>query len=763
MSEATAAQPSLPLPGAAALERVVLRRFALFLAILVIVSFPDVLFGWRSFFTRDFANFGYPLAHHVQQSYRAGEMPLWNPYNLAGLPFLAQWNTLALYPPSLLYVLLPLPWSLNLFNLLHLYLGGLAMFGLARRWLDDGGAAAVAGVGYAFGGLMASSLMWPNNIAALGWLPLVLLTGERAACAGGRHGIPAVFVMTMQLLSGAPEIIGLTWAGLAALVLVAPETAAIPVARRLGRLALVFVAALALSAIQLLPFLELLFRSQRDPAFAGNEWTLAWTGLGNLVVPLFHTFQSRDGIYFQPNQQWITSFYPGITTVWLAGFALWSGRTRRVRWLFFLAVLSVVLALGSRGFVHDWLRQALPGLGIMRYPIKFIVPVVVILPLLAGYGARAWFRNQIKSSAAAWFTGALASVAVGLLLLSLWRPLTGEQVDITWRSGGLALGFLGAAWGALVWCRRSTSPDSRRLAPLAIVLAIYADVFLANRHVNPVVHPEMLTGTVANLDPRPTPGAARVLVTAAAQEQLDSVVFTSPEAAVQIPRRALLLNNNLIERIPKLDGFFSLYPPGIARLVTRLARAPDPANDALLDFLGVSHVSRADQPWEWTARTNWLPLVNLVPHPAIPESSHGWTSLFSNSFDPRREVVLPPDAETDTGTNGAGIGRILSSRVKAHRIEATVEAGQPMWLTLAQANYPGWQARVDGRRVPLWTANYAFQAVNVPSGRHDVQVAFRPRSFWIGGAVTGLTLTVLLVPGLRWPGEAPATPGLSPR
>src|ERR1044071_5692253 len=134
-------------------------RFGLGLAVLLAVAFSDVLFGWRSFFTRDFANFGYPLAYHVQQSYRAGEVPLWNPYNVAGLPFLAQWNTLALYPLSLVYVLLPLPWSLNFFNLLHLFLGGLGMFCLARGWLRNGPAAGVAGGGCAFRRLLVRGVV----------------------------------------------------------------------------------------------------------------------------------------------------------------------------------------------------------------------------------------------------------------------------------------------------------------------------------------------------------------------------------------------------------------------------------------------------------------------------------------------------------------------------------------------------------------------------------------------------------------------------
>src|ERR1051326_1017979 len=350
-----------------------LRRFAGILAILLLVSFSDVLLGWRSFFTRDFANFGYPLACQVRQSYRAGEIPLWNAYNFAGLPFLAQWNSLALYPPSLIYILLPLPWSLNFFNLFHLYLGGVGMFCLARRWLSEGRAAGVAGVAYAFGGLLVSSLMLPNNVAALGWLPFVLLAGERAANEGGNRCPAAALVTALQFLSGAPEIIAVTWAGVLAVILFAQEPPAPPVGRRIGRLALVFVAALGLGAIQFLPFVELLRHSQRNAAFASGEWTLSWAGLGNFLVPLFHTVQNRDRIFFQPDQQWVTSYYPGITTILLSMLALAVEPTRRVRCLAFFCVLSVALALGPHGLVYDLVRSTVPGLGLMRYPIKFIV------------------------------------------------------------------------------------------------------------------------------------------------------------------------------------------------------------------------------------------------------------------------------------------------------------------------------------------------------------------------------------------------------
>jgi hypothetical protein len=719
-------------------------RFGLGLAVLLAVAFSDVLFGWRSFFTRDFANFGYPLAYHVQQSYRAGEVPLWNPYNVAGLPFLAQWNTLALYPPSLIYVLLPLPWSLNFFNLLHLHLAGLGMFCLARRWLRHGGAAAVAGVGYAFSGLVVSALMWPNNIAALGWLPLVLLFGERAARRGGGCCIQATVVLALQFLSGAPEITALTCSGLLVLALFASPAQGVSLPRRLGRLLLVFGAGGGVAAAQLLPFLELLSHSQRGAGFSSGNWALSWSGLGNFLVPLFHTIQSRDRIFFQTSQQWVTSYYPAMSVVLAAWIGLWAEKDRRVRWLGALAALSLVLALGPNALVYDWLRRLVPILEIMRYPVKFLVPVLVILPLLAGYGVRAWFQGKVRLTTLWVLVLVLAVSASALMSLNDWRPAPGETPAAVWRSGWTALAGLGAFAATLTWSIRWVTPQARWLPAPALALLIFGDLSLANRHVNPVVYPDLLRGRAVTLEPRPEPGRGRVLVTAAAQEQLDNFNFTSPEAAVRIPRLALLLNDNLLERIPKLDGFFSLYLPRAARLTVRLSQQTN-AVAGLMDFLGVSHLSRPGRPWEWEARTNWMPLLALAPRAVFLDPTNALKTLFSGQFNPRELVCLGPEAAGNIRFDGGARGAVVPAQMSAHLLEATVDTDGPMLLTIAQANYPGWRATVDGRPSRIWTANYAFQALEVPPGRHAIRVQFRSASFELGAGITSFTLVVLFV------------------
>src|SRR5947207_11814157 len=107
MKACLSSQPEHRTAGAGA-EWLTPGRFAFILAACIFAAYPEVVLGVRTFFFRDFGFFGYPLAFHHRESIWHGEIPLWNPLNNCGLPFLSQWNSMALYPGSLLYLVLPL-------------------------------------------------------------------------------------------------------------------------------------------------------------------------------------------------------------------------------------------------------------------------------------------------------------------------------------------------------------------------------------------------------------------------------------------------------------------------------------------------------------------------------------------------------------------------------------------------------------------------------------------------------------------------------
>src|SRR5439155_17687466 len=132
--------------------------------------------------------------------------------------------------------------------------------------------------------------------------------------------------------------------------------------------------------------------------------------------------------------------------------------------------------------------------------------------------------------------------------VSQWRPAPRELPRETLHSGLVALMGSLVLWQLLLAARRNASSGSRRLIPIAVILTIYADLFLANNRANSVVHPELMTGNAVDITPRPTLGRSRVMISPGAHAALDATIFTSPEAAVHLPRRALVLNNNLLDR-----------------------------------------------------------------------------------------------------------------------------------------------------------------------------------------------------------------------
>ena len=128
-------------------------RFGVGLALALIAAFPDVVFGSGAFFYQDYGVLGYPVIHHHHHSFWSGDfVPLWNPFSNSGAPFMAQWGTMTLYPLSLFYLILPLPWSLGVFCLLHLWLGGMGMYFLAHRKVSHRFAATLAGLVFVFNG-----------------------------------------------------------------------------------------------------------------------------------------------------------------------------------------------------------------------------------------------------------------------------------------------------------------------------------------------------------------------------------------------------------------------------------------------------------------------------------------------------------------------------------------------------------------------------------------------------------------------------------
>jgi uncharacterized membrane protein YfhO len=106
-------------------------------------------------------------------------------------------------------------------------------------------------------------------------------------------------------------------------------------------------------------------------------------------------------------------------------------------------------------------------------------------------------------------------------------------------------------------------------------------------------------------------------------------------------------------------------------------------------------------------------------------------------------------AKERAGETGAGVARLADYR--SHRVLCEVEAKIPGYLVLLDSFYPGWRAYIDGNEVSILRANYAFRAVEVPAGKHQVEFLYRPRVFYVGLTITCLALISGLIVAIWQP------------
>ncbi len=72
--------------------------------------------------------------------------------------------------------------------------------------------------------------------------------------------------------------------------------------------------------------------------------------------------------------------------------------------------------------------------------------------------------------------------------------------------------------------------------------------------------------------------------------------------------------------------------------------------------------------------------------------------------------------------------RVTESR--RDRLRIVSDAVAPGILVVSDADYPGWQASVDGQPAPLLRADYALRGIALSEGHHEVELRYRPRALW---------------------------------
>jgi hypothetical protein len=703
---------------------------------------------------------------YSRQSIADGEWPLWDPHAFAGFPYVANSQNQLYYPLTWLRWLLPLSGAIQLLPIFNICVAGWGMYVLVRWFGVSRPGSLVAALSFAGSGMMQLAIEAPWVSSVYCWLPFMLYGADRALQGKGWLWVALGAVPCgLQAVAGNLQWVLYSYFAIACWTLYRVVERLRPGGLReslatLVRGGMVLLGGLALAAVHLLPFFELVSQTTRtEGRVSSNSWPLSY--LLRLVMPeYFNTAAPGVGPPMVFNDLWAM----GIVPLLLAVIAL-PLRPRTYVWFWWGMILfALLVTFGVGPFLYvRWI----PGLHALL-PVRIGYLLIFSVALLAGLGYDAWLRFIKEKRRAASLLLMAVGGALGSVVLAAWLGQVGEadaalhMLKANQVSRGLlfsTLSLLALAAPMLAGIRRQRLTIRIQASALAAVMVagvLAMDLLSMVPGYNTFVRPDELmpaAPSVAWL--KAQPGAGRVM-------GVDSGEVTFNP------------NTQSLYGFDSVDGYDSFHwrryedywiqvdpslkPPVKSNLYFNLFFRPQAYTSTLASLLNVRYVAATAElatPLNWTRvysneiliyeNPSAMPRVFLIGRASIIPSSEVRAKLASTDFDPRSEVLLEKEEEPpDFGiTGGVSQGKAQVRSYRRNSVTVEVDAAENTWLVLADPNYPGWTARVDGIEQKVYTANYLLRGVPIAAGRHSVEFSYWPTNYSLAILVSITAVIVL--------------------
>ncbi len=127
----------------------------------------------------------------------------------------------------------------------------------------------------------------------------------------------------------------------------------------------------------------------------------------------------------------------------------------------------------------------------------------------------------------------------------------------------------------------------------------------------------------------------------------------------------------------------------------------------------------------------------------VQDDAAALRELVDPAFDPRTAVVIPAEAPARPAASAAPGESLTIASYEPERVVLRADVKNPAFLVLADADFPGWEATVDGAPATVLKANLMFRAVALESGAHEIVFAYRPTS-WRWGLIISVAMLGVL-------------------
>lgn len=751
-----------------------------------IILFADFIFSDQMLYGADTLALGYMGRAFLAEQFTAGDLPLWAPRLLGGVPmFEALSGGDAIYPTSLLYFLTDTYRALGWKLVLHVLGGGFFMYGWARSLGLGRPAATLGGLAWLMAPVMVTLTLGGNDgklmVAAL--TPLVFWAAEsvlKKPCgrtAAGLAGAVALTILTPQLQT-AYYLFGSVGAyAVFRTVQMWRAGEAAGRRRRLLRANLVLGAFLGssilgagLTTFQLLPAFQYVGEYSRrvattvettpEEAIAySSSWSYHPEEVVALAIPEFVGNSGADadwaqGTYWGRNSIKLNHEYIGVSVLMLALFGLFGRRRRGLRWFMGgMGVVWLLFALGTHTPVWRVFYEVVPGMSLFRVP--------AIAAFLVNFGAVTLFALGVddlvrKSPSPGRFLedgrGRVLLGFLGLLLLGLLLQAGGMLADF-WTTAlypeagdrklaalaaaapfitrGFAIAlFVGALACAAVWAAME-GRIPLRAAMIALTVLVAIDLGRIDRPFIGMWDFHAWAAPTAN---------TRFL-----EQRRDE----GPEAPFRVADLRIGGTNdqNVDLAMYGLDIVAGHHPNDLARYRKLLglqgsqSQGANTANSNVLRMMNVKYVVLSGnlpagaQPVS-TARTGYgdeavygypgLDRAWIAEEVVVMEDDDAALArILAPDFDPAREAILaaPPALGEEVG--GRGAAPVEWTVFEPDTRALKVQTTGPALLVISENWFPGWLAEVNGQPAEVRRVNLTLQAVRIPAaGEHTVTLRF---------------------------------------
>jgi len=760
--------------------------YCLFFAI-TLVFFFRFLDGREVFAFKDLSRYFYPIRQLMVEQVKLGAWPLWNPYIFFGMPLMAGLQPGLFYPLTLIYYLIPFDLAFNYYIIIHYFLAACFMFCFMRHLKASYFASFFSGLIFSFSGYLLSVSNMNTSMSSVIWLPLVLLFFDKFLKFKGRYFLGLILCLALMFLGGEPTIIYVTGIVLFfwALVFVEDKREKI---RAVFILAAALLIMACLIAVQLLPFFELSALSNRMTTTQYNIVSLRSFPIREVVgffMPFFYGNQLRGGSYSpilvgKTNQDWLISPYLGIIPLIFALFSFFYKKDNKIIWFFMVsAAVSLLTAFGRYTPLYYIMYKVIPGLSLIRYPVKYLFLTTFSFSVLAGFGYDRATKNIKRGAlifAVFFIISALIYLLVNafqikifLLLKAHYPKLHPFFINVLWANlqfniQSLFYLALMIFFCAVLFYIRMKGLVRNYAFGLIIAGMVFFDLLANNSALNTPSDPRVyheLTPNVKLL--MKEAGISRYYYSKEVEQHNRSVYGEDYDQSLLDAQDKLAAARLMSYKLYDAYGYESIELQEHAEFHSRFFDKKSFKYRSIINMINAKYLAdlapiklpglklkRKNKYYYGTLylyeNLNVLPRAYIVGSYGLAKRKDVLSALADKKFNPKNFIVLEEDPKIKGGQ------RYLEAKIIKYSPDEIIikaELDKPGFLFLSDTYYPGWRACVDGREAKIYRANFMFRAVVLEKGRHEVRFVYDPLFFKAGMIISIVALLGLALTGWR--------------